>query len=45
MAELLENQDRNERIARRELYRSCSRLGETIVDIAERVVYAVMKQS
>lgn len=45
MAELLEVRDRNERIARRELYRSCSRLGETVVDIADRVVYAVMKQS
>jgi uncharacterized protein len=45
MAGLLEVGDRNERIARRELYRSCSRLGETVVDIAERVVYAVMKQT
>lgn len=45
MAELLKIEDRNERIARRELYRSCSRLGETIVDIAERTVYAVMKES
>jgi uncharacterized protein Yka (UPF0111/DUF47 family) len=45
MAELLEVADRSERIARRELYRSCSRLGETVVDIAERAVYAVMKQS
>lgn len=45
MAALLEVTDRNERIARRELYRSCSRLGETVVDIADRVVYAVMKQS
>jgi uncharacterized protein Yka (UPF0111/DUF47 family) len=45
MAALLSVPDRNERIARRELYRSCARLGETLVDIAERVVYAVMKQS
>ena len=45
MARLLDVGDRNERIARRELYRSCARLGETVVDIAERVVYAVMKQS
>ena len=45
MANLLEVEDRNERIARRELYRSCSRLGETVADVAERVVYAVMKQS
>ena len=45
MAALLDVEDRNERIARRELYRSCARLGETVVDIAERVVYAVMKES
>ena len=45
MAALLEVTDRNERIARRELYRRCSRLGEMVVDVAERVVYAVMKQS
>lgn len=31
--------------ARRELYRRCSRIGDTVVDAAERVVYAVMKQS
>ena len=35
MARLLEVGDRNERIARRELYRSCSRLGENVVGIAE----------
>ena len=45
MADLLRIEDRNERIARRELYRRCSRLGETVVDVAERVVYAVMKES
>ena len=38
-------EDRSERIARRELYRRCSRIGETVVDVAERVVYAVMKES
>jgi len=45
MAVLLRVGDRNERIARRELYRSCARLGETVVDVAERVIYAVMKES
>ena len=45
MAALLEVEDRTERIARRELYRRCSRIGETVVDVAERVVYAVVKQS
>jgi uncharacterized protein len=45
MAALLEVEDRSERIARRELYRRCARIGETVVDVAERVVYAVVKQS
>jgi uncharacterized protein Yka (UPF0111/DUF47 family) len=45
MAALLEVEDRHERIARRELYRRCSRIGETVVEVAERVVYAVVKQS
>ena len=45
MAALLAVEDRTERIARRELYRRCSRIGETVVDVAERVIYAVMKQS
>ena len=45
MVALLEVDDRSERIARRELYRRCSRIGETVVDVAERVVYAVVKQS
>lgn len=44
MAALLGVSDRSERIARRELYRRCSRMGETVVDVAERVVYAVVKQ-
>ena len=45
MGELLTVDDRSERIARRELYRSCARLSEAVVDVAERVVYAVMKES
>jgi uncharacterized protein Yka (UPF0111/DUF47 family) len=45
MSGLLEVEDRSERIARRELYRRCSRIGETVVEVAERVVYAVVKQS
>lgn len=45
MGGLLGVEDRNERIARRELYRGCSRTGETVVEIAERIVYAVMKQT
>ncbi len=45
MAALLELADRQERIGRRELYRRCSRIAETVIDVAERVVYAVVKQS
>ncbi len=45
MAALLGVEDRTERIARRELYRRCSLIGENVVDVAERVVYAVVKQS
>ena len=45
MAELLDVEDRAERIARRELYRRCARIGETVVEAAERVVYAVVKQT
>jgi uncharacterized protein len=45
MAALLEVEDRSERIGRRELYRRCSRIGEMVIDVAERVIYAVVKQS
>ena len=45
MAELLEVEDTRERISRRELYRRCARIGEVVVDIAERVQYAIVKQS
>jgi len=44
MAALLEVEDRSERIARRELYRRCLRIGEIVIDVSERVVYAVVKQ-
>ncbi len=45
MAELLEVEDTRERISRRELYRRCARIGEVVVDIAERIQYAIVKQS
>jgi len=45
MGALLGVQIRSERIARRELYRRCARIGEMVIDVAERVVYAVVKQS
>lgn len=45
MAELLEVDSRHERISSRELYRRCARIGDEVVDVAERVVYAVVKES
>lgn len=45
MAALLEVKDMRERISRRELYRRCSGIGETVIDVADRVVYAVVKES
>jgi uncharacterized protein len=45
MGALLEVVDMRERITRRELYRRCSRIGELVVEVAERVIYAVMKAS
>jgi uncharacterized protein Yka (UPF0111/DUF47 family) len=45
MGALLEIGDLREVIARRELYRRCSRMGEGAADVAERVVYAVVKGS
>ena len=45
MAGLLEVEERHERISRRELYRRCARIGEGVVDVAERIQYAIVKQT
>ena len=45
MAESLEIEEMRERIARRELYRRCSRIGDMVIDVAERVAYSVVKES
>jgi uncharacterized protein Yka (UPF0111/DUF47 family) len=45
MAALLEVDERTARIGGRELYRRCARIGDIVVDVAERIVYAVVKQS
>jgi uncharacterized protein Yka (UPF0111/DUF47 family) len=45
MAALLELDDLRDVIARRELYRRCSRIGEEAVGVAERVIYAVVKEA
>jgi uncharacterized protein len=44
-AKLLEVEDMRERIGLRELYRRCDRIGEVVIDVAERIVYAVVKES
>ena len=44
-AKLLELTSTRERIAHRELYRRCERIGEVATDVAERIVYAVVKES
>jgi len=45
MAALLELEDLREVTARREVYRRCSRIGENVDEVAERVIYAVVKES
>ena len=44
-AKLLEVEDRGERIGLRELYRRCDRISEAVIEVAERIVYAVVKES
>lgn len=45
MSDLLEVDDLREVMARRELYRRMARLGDTVVEVAERVWYAVVKEA
>ena len=45
MGELLEVEDLREVMARRELYRRFSRLADGLIDVAERVWYAVVKEA
>ena len=45
MAALLDADERSRRISGRELYRRCARIGDLVVDVAERIIYAVIKQS
>ena len=45
MAELLTVDDLREVMARRELYRARLRIAEHVVDVAERVLYAVVKEA
>jgi uncharacterized protein Yka (UPF0111/DUF47 family) len=43
MAELLDDPDQRDRIAKRELYRAIARIGDAELQVAERVIYSVMK--
>jgi hypothetical protein len=45
MAALLDLDDPRIVTARRELYRRCSRIGENVDDVAERIIYSVVKES
>ncbi len=44
-AALAEIDDLRTVIGRQELYQRCSRMGETAVDVAERLIYAVLKEN
>ena len=44
-AKLLEVEEQRARIGLRELYRRCDRVGDLVIDVAERIVYAVVKES
>jgi uncharacterized protein Yka (UPF0111/DUF47 family) len=44
-AKLLEEEQMRQRIGLRELYRRCDRISEVLIDVAERIVYAVVKES
>ena len=43
MAALLDDTDQRNRIAKRELYRAIARIGDAELQVAERVIYSVMK--
>lgn len=45
MAELLQVDARDERISSRELYRRCARIGDEVIDVAERIIYSIVKES
>lgn len=45
MGALLEEDDLREMVSRQELYRRCSAIGESVVNTAERVAYAVIKET
>ena len=44
-ARLLELRDTRQRISGRELHRQCERISEIVIGVAERIVYAVVKES
>ena len=44
-AKLLDVRDTRQRITHRELYRRCDRISEVVIEVAERIVYAIVKES
>ena len=44
MSALIDEEDLREVTARRELYRRLARVGDTIIEVAERVWYAAVKE-
>jgi hypothetical protein len=45
MADLLRVDDLREVMARRELYRRGARIGDAVIEVAERVLYAAVKEA
>jgi uncharacterized protein Yka (UPF0111/DUF47 family) len=45
MADLLKVDARDKRISSRELYRRCVRIGDEVIEVAERIIYSVVKES
>ena len=45
MGVTLKLKGRKNRIGRREIYRRCLAIGDIVIDVAERIVYAVVKES
>jgi uncharacterized protein Yka (UPF0111/DUF47 family) len=45
MGALAELDDPSAALGRQELYRRCSQMGDSVVDVAERLIYAVLKEN
>ena len=45
MGTLAELDGRSATLGRHELYRRCAQMGDSVVDVAERLIYAVLKEN